>query len=104
MRKPFFGVSDQVRHKQGCKGTGWKFQIEEVEELYYLCSENKGADQCRGYREADLRLSFRICKNPGFFHDAANFESPISTSEGAAIGRVYLVARKRIVSFRNSYF
>ena len=33
-----------------------------VEELYYLCSENKDADQLRGYREADLRLCFRICK------------------------------------------
>ena len=30
--------------------------------LYYLCSENKGADQLRDYREADLRLCFRICK------------------------------------------
>ena len=32
------------------------------EELYYPCSENKGTDQLRGYREADLRLYFRICK------------------------------------------
>ena len=32
------------------------------EELYYLGSENKGADQLRGYREADLRLWFRICR------------------------------------------
>ena len=31
--------------------------------MYYLCSENKGADQLRGYRAADLRLCFRICKN-----------------------------------------
>ena len=30
--------------------------------MSYLCSENKGADQLRGYREADLRLCFRICK------------------------------------------
>ena len=30
--------------------------------LYYPCSENKGADQLRGYREADLRLCFRLCK------------------------------------------
>ena len=30
--------------------------------MYYLCSENKDADQLRGYREADLRLCFRICK------------------------------------------
>ena len=41
---------------------GLKFQIKEVEGLYYLCSENKGADQLQGYREADLRLCFRICK------------------------------------------
>ena len=34
--------------------------------MYYLCSENKGADQLRGYREADLRLCFRICKKPVF--------------------------------------
>ena len=34
--------------------------------MYYPCSENKGADQLRGYREADLRLCFRICKEPVF--------------------------------------
>ena len=39
-----------------------KFRIEEEEEVYYLCSENKDADQLRGYREADLRLYFRICR------------------------------------------
>ena len=39
-----------------------KFRIYKVEELYYPCSENKGADQLRGYREADLRLCFRICR------------------------------------------
>ena len=33
--------------------------------MYYLCSENKGADQLRGYREADLRLCFRICPQGG---------------------------------------
>ena len=43
---------------------GLKFQIKEEEELYHPCSENKGADQLRGYREADLRLCFRICKKP----------------------------------------
>ena len=32
--------------------------------LYYPCSENKDADQLRGYREADLRLCFSICKKP----------------------------------------
>ena len=39
---------------------GLKFWIYELEGLYYLCSENKGADQ------TDLRLCFRICKNPVF--------------------------------------
>ena len=39
-----------------------KFWIKEEEGLYYPCSENKGADQLRGYREADLCLCFRICK------------------------------------------
>ena len=34
--------------------------------MYYLCSENKGPDQLRGYSEADLRLCFRICKKPVF--------------------------------------
>ena len=49
-----------------------KFRIEVVEGLYYPHSENKGADQLRGYheadrnREADLRLCFRICKKPVF--------------------------------------
>ena len=41
---------------------GLKFRISKVEGLYYLCSENKDADQLRGYREADLRLCFCICK------------------------------------------
>ena len=38
-----------------------KFCVQVVEELYYPCSENKGADQLRSYCEADLRLCFRIC-------------------------------------------
>ena len=41
---------------------GLNFQIKKVDGFYYLCSENKGADQLRGHREADLRLCFRICK------------------------------------------
>ena len=30
--------------------------------MYYPRCENKGADQLRGYREADLRLCFRLCR------------------------------------------
>ena len=41
---------------------GLKFWIKIEEELYYPYSENKGSDQLRGYREADLRLCFRLCR------------------------------------------
>ena len=30
--------------------------------MFNPSSENKGADQLRGYREADLRLCFRLCR------------------------------------------
>ena len=47
----------------------------EEEGFFYLCSENKGADQLCGYREADLRLCFRICKNPVFSRRAFSMEN-----------------------------
>ena len=65
-------VSDQVRHKTGCTVTedGKRLEILYLslleEGLYYKCSENKGADQLRGYREADLRLCFRPSIFVGF--------------------------------------
>ena len=65
MRKPTIWVltrSGTNRAVQSQKMIiGWKFWIEKVEELYYPCSENKGADQLRSYCEADLRLCFRLC-------------------------------------------
>ena len=30
--------------------------------MHYPSSENQGADQLRGYREADLSLCFRLCR------------------------------------------
>ena len=61
MRKPVFGVSDQVRHKLDLQpqkmARGLKFQIWVEEGSYYPYSENKGAV---------LRLCFRICKKPVF--------------------------------------
>ena len=48
---------------------GLKFRIHKVEGLYYLSSENKGADQLCGHREADLRLCFRIYAKRLFSHD-----------------------------------
>ena len=62
MRKSVFGVSnrsDTNRAVQPQKMVrGWKFRIKEEEGLFYLCSENKGADH--------LRLCFRICKKTVF--------------------------------------
>ena len=43
-----------------------KFWSYVEEELYYPSSENKGADQLRGYREADLRLCFRTVTDCAF--------------------------------------
>ena len=70
MRKPVLGFSTRSDKNQAVQlqkmARGLKFPIQEVEGLYYPCSENKSADQLRGYREADLRLCFRICKKPVF--------------------------------------
>ena len=63
MRKPTFwfptwsDINQAVQLQKMARGL--KFRILKVEELCFLCSENKGADQLRGYREADLRLCFR---------------------------------------------
>ena len=43
--------------------------------MYYPCSENKGADQLRGYREADLRLCFRLCRLLVFPRGGSNISS-----------------------------
>ena len=66
MRKPTFWFPTWSDTNQTVQlqvmARGLKFQINKVEGLYYLSSENKGADQLRGYRKADLRLCFHICK------------------------------------------
>ena len=70
MRKPTFWFptwSDTNQAVQLQKmARDLKFWIKKVEGLPYLCSENKGADQLRGYHKADLHLCFRICKKPVF--------------------------------------
>ena len=50
MRKPFFGVSDQVRHKLGCTATedGYRLGISDLGSrgiVLSVCSKNKDADQ-----------------------------------------------------------
>ena len=47
----------------------FKFWIKQVEGMYYLSSENKGADQLGSYREADLRLCFLSNAKCWFSHD-----------------------------------
>ena len=60
-----------------------KFRIKVEEGLHYPSSENKGADQLRGYREADLRLCFRLCRLLVFPRGG----SIITTSYAPHIGR-----------------
>ena len=66
MRKPMFWFPTWPDTNQAVQlqkmARGLKFSIEKVEGLYYLCSKNKGADQLCGYRKADVRLCFPICK------------------------------------------
>ena len=75
-RKPTIWIlnrSDTNQAVQPLKmARGWKFWIYEVEGLYYPSSENKGTDQLRGYRGADLRLCFRICKTLVFSRRGSN--------------------------------
>ena len=60
----FIGSHNQVVQLQTIS-TGLTFPIYNIEELYYLCSENKSADQLCGH------LWFYICKTR-FSHDAAD--------------------------------
>ena len=66
MRKPkiwFLNRSDTNRAVQAQKiARNLKFRIQEEEGLYFPSSENKGSDQLRSYRVADLRLCFCICR------------------------------------------
>ena len=75
MRKPTIWVSDQVDTNRAVQSQkiarSLKFQMKEEEGLYYPCSEKKGADQLRGYREAGLRLCFRIMQIAGFLMQSA---------------------------------
>ena len=73
MRNPNFWFPTRSDTNQAVQlqkmARGLKFRIYKVEGLYNLCSENKGADQLRGHREADLHLCFRICKMLVFSND-----------------------------------
>ena len=59
MRKPtiWFPNSRLYSHRSRLEALNF---IEEEEELYYPCSENKGPDRLHGYCEADL-TDLRLC-------------------------------------------
>ena len=61
MRKPTMWFPNRSNTNQSVESKkmarSLKFWTLKEEELYYLCSENKGADQLRSACEADLRLS-----------------------------------------------
>ena len=90
MRKPTIWVSDQAdtnRPVQSQKQARFlKFRTKKEEGLYYPCSENKGADQLRGYREADLRLCFRLCRLLVFLCSGSNTNKPLlNTTKSSTI-------------------
>ena len=64
--------SDMNRAVQQQMARGLKFWIYEVEGLYHLCTENKGADQLHDYCSDDLRLCFSHMQKNRFFHDIAH--------------------------------
>ena len=72
-------LSDTNRLVQSQKiARSLKFRLMEEEELYYPCSENKGADQLCSYCTADLRLSFHIGNNPVFLPRSSYLLSAVS--------------------------
>ena len=74
-----------------------------MEGLYYLCSENKGADQLRGYREADLHLCFRICKSR-FSHYEAHIICTMYDVRGDFLGPPHDTTPDAVEANKNSYF
>ena len=71
---------------------GLKFRIQKVEGLYFLCSENIGADQLRVYCKADLRLCLRISKNPFF------------SQQGSYVTSIDLLYAEKIAGIARSIF
>ena len=74
--------------------------------LHYLCSENKDADQLRGYREADLRLCFRICKMLGFLMTRLNYHPVLRAkiTVNFLFSRLLISVHKRMFFSLSCYF
>ena len=57
--------------------------------MYNPSSENKGADQLRGYREADLCLCFRLCRLLVFPRGGSNTDRCLNNGNGSICKRYY---------------
>ena len=71
-----------------------------MEGLYYLCSENKGADQLHNYYASGLRLCFRICKKACFLKKVKLFEPLYSKADNCANAPMHSPGLIRVVSVR----
>ena len=67
--------------------------------MYFPGSENKGADQLRGDREAELRLCFRIIPKSLFSHDEAHKSKDSRLCRNDAFAELY-GNRTEISSYR----
>ena len=74
VRNPGFGVSHQVQHKLAIQpqkmARGLKFQIKEVDGLFYLCCE-KNADQLPAQLICTFVFAYAKCR---FSHDVAHLK------------------------------
>ena len=71
--------------------------------MYYVCSEKKGADKLRGYREAHLRLCFYTCKKP-FFHDAAQMSLDLKDISYRYLIMFVFLAQSSTISCQDEQF
>ena len=60
--------------------------------MYYPSSENKGNDQLRGYRKADLRLCFHLCRLLVF------------PCGGSCVFLIFLLCLVNVLSFPHAVF
>ena len=63
-----------------------RMQNKKVEGLFYICSENKGTDQLRGYCAADLYFCFWLIQKAGFLMRGRG-GLVVNTSDSGSRGR-----------------
>ena len=72
-----------------------KFVFRKQRNCTSYVAKNKGADQLCGYREADLRLCFRICKNPLFSWQGSYFSQDFQMHLAVNISNVVKINANR---------